>query len=170
MALEPPEQLKIADYFLDARVREDRGDRTAVTTDQGRWSYGELQALANQFGNLLRAAGVGPERRVIIALPDTPAGYPQKIGAVVVMVNPELKADRIECFLISTRAVGALISAVAAKTFRAGPRPAPAPMVVRRCKTRKWLPSGLARPPAGSRAGCQNPPGARVPHRVTSPG
>src|SRR5205823_11680385 len=64
--------LNIADFFLDARMREGRGERTALQTDAGRWSYREVQALANRYANLLSSAGVAPEQRVIIALPDGP--------------------------------------------------------------------------------------------------
>ncbi len=44
MTAEVPVQLNIADWFLDARVREGRGDRTALATDAGRLSYREVQA------------------------------------------------------------------------------------------------------------------------------
>src|SRR3989475_8845719 len=73
MAFEPPEQFNIADYFLDARVREGKGDRPAVLTDAATFTYREIAALANQFGHALREAGVQPEQRVMIALPDGPA-------------------------------------------------------------------------------------------------
>ena len=93
MSPELPEHLNAADYFLDARIREGRGDRTALITDAGRWSYREVQALANRYANALRAAGVAPEQRVVIALPDGPDYVGAlfgilKLGAVVVMVNP----------------------------------------------------------------------------------
>ena len=68
MADDQPAHLNIADFFLDARVREGRGDRTALLTDAGRWSYREIQALANRYANVLNSAGVAPEQRVIIAL------------------------------------------------------------------------------------------------------
>jgi benzoate-CoA ligase family protein len=117
-------RLNIADYFLDARVREGRGDRTALHTDAGRWSYREVQALANRYANVLSSAGVAPEQRVIIALPDGPNYVGAlfgilKIGAVVVMVNPELKPDAIEYFFEYTRAVAALVTAERADAFRA---------------------------------------------------
>ena len=35
MTFEPPEQFNIADYFLDARIREGNGDRTALMTERG---------------------------------------------------------------------------------------------------------------------------------------
>jgi benzoate-CoA ligase family protein len=117
------EHLNIADYFLDARVREGRGDRTALITDAGRWTYREVQALANRYANALSSAGVAPEQRVIIALPDGPDFVAAlfgilKIGAVVVMVNPDLKPDAIQYFLEYSRAAAALVAADRADAFR----------------------------------------------------
>jgi benzoate-CoA ligase family protein len=116
--------LNIADFFLDARIREGRGDRTALITDAGRLSYREVQALANRYANVLSSAGVAPEQRVIIALPDGPDYVGAlfgilKIGAVVVMVNPELKPDAIQYFFEYSRAAAALVSAERADAFRA---------------------------------------------------
>ncbi|MGI9041568.1 MAG: benzoate-CoA ligase family protein [Gemmatimonadales bacterium] len=124
MTAELPVHLNIADYFLDARVREGRGDRTALITDAGRLSYREVQALANRYANVLGSAGVAPEQRVIIALPDGPDYVAAlfgvlKIGAVVVMVNPELKPDAIEYFFEYSRATVALVAAERADAFRA---------------------------------------------------
>src|SRR6476619_2129026 len=124
MTVEDPVQLNIADFFLDARVREGRGDRTALLTDAGRLSYREVQALANRYANVLSAAGVAPEQRVIIALPDGPDYVAAlfgilKIGAVVVMVNPELKPDAIAYFFEYSRAVAALVADDHAEAFQA---------------------------------------------------
>lgn len=124
MALEDPVQLNVADFFLDARVREGQGDRTALITDAGRLRYREVQALANRYANVLAEAGVAPEQRVIIALPDG-ADYVAalfgilKIGAVVVMVNPELKPDAIQYFFEYSRAVAALVAGERVESFRA---------------------------------------------------
>ncbi len=114
MSFIPPESFNIADYFLDARLREGAGDRVALITDDGKLTYREVQALADRFGNLLLAAGVQPEQRVLIALPDGPEYVAAlfgilKIGAVVVMVNPELKRDAIEYFYEYTRACVAFV-------------------------------------------------------------
>jgi benzoate-CoA ligase family protein len=119
-----PAQLNIADFFLDARVREGRGDRTALVTDAGRLSYREVQARANRYANLLSSVGVAPEQRVIIALPDGPDYVAAlfgilKIGAVVVMVNPELKPDAIQYFFQYSRAAAALVAPERVETFRA---------------------------------------------------
>lgn len=109
MTYEPPERLNIADHFLDARVREGRGDRPALRTDAGDLSYAEVQALANRFANALAAAGAEPEERVMIALPDGAAFVGAffgtlKRGAVVVMVNAGLPAAEIARLLDYTRA------------------------------------------------------------------
>src|SRR5213596_2303258 len=76
---------------------------------RGTITYRQVQALPNRFGHVLTEAGVGPEQRVMIALPDGPAFVAAlfgtlKIGAVVVMVNPELKPEAIEYFYAYTRA------------------------------------------------------------------
>jgi len=109
MTYEPPERLNIADLFLDARVREGRGGRTALVTNGGSLTYLEVQALANRFGHLLRNAGAEPEQRVLIALPDGPQFVAAlfgtlKIGAVVVMANPGLSVEEVRHLLAYTRA------------------------------------------------------------------
>src|SRR2546426_12012169 len=109
MSFQPPEQFNIADYFLDARVREGKGQRPAVLTDTGTLTYGEIQALANRFGHVFTESGVEPEQRVMIALPDGPGLVGAlfgtlKIGAAVVMATPQLKPDAIEYFYAYTRA------------------------------------------------------------------
>ena len=109
MPYEPPEQLNLAGFLLDDRIREGRGGRVAIRTDRGELTYAEVQQLANRFANLLTAAGVQPEQRVLIALPDGPdyAGAlfgTLKSGAVVVMVNPALPEADLEAMLEYTRA------------------------------------------------------------------
>src|SRR5690606_200327 len=86
----------------------------ALRTDGGDLTYREVQALANRFGNLLREAGVEPEQRVIIALPDGPEFVAAlfgtlKIGAVLFRSNPYLRPDAIEYFYEYTRAKVALV-------------------------------------------------------------
>jgi benzoate-CoA ligase family protein len=123
MPFEPPEEFNIADWFLDARVHEGRGDRVALRTDERNWSYAEVAALAARYGRVLRDAGVEPEQRVILALDDGPDFVGAlfgvlKIGAVVVMVNPRLPADSIEYFVRYTRAKAAIVVPQAAGVFR----------------------------------------------------
>jgi benzoate-CoA ligase family protein len=85
--------LNIADTFLEARLREGRGDRIALRTPHGPMTYAELDALASQMAHGLSTAGVGPEQRVAISLADC-CEFPialfgaLKLGAVPVMLNP----------------------------------------------------------------------------------
>ena len=187
MTVEDPTHLNIADYFLDARVREGRGDRTALITDAGRWSYREVQALANRYANALSSAGVAPEQRVIIALPDGPDFVAAlfgilKIGAVVVMVNPDLKPDAIQYFFEYSRAAVALVAAERADAFRAaagrggararaagGGRPASGdPASMRRRRPGGTSPPIATIPPSGSSPAAP-PAGPRPPCSRTAP-
>jgi benzoate-CoA ligase family protein len=130
MTFEPPERLNLADHLLHARVREGLASRTALRTDAGDLSYGEVQALAHRFGNALNAAGAEPEQRVMIALPDIPEYVGAlfgtlAIGGVVVMVNPALPAAEIAALLEYTRACVIVTHRDTAATFREAARGAP---------------------------------------------
>src|SRR5437660_4981492 len=130
MSFQPPERFNLADHLLDARRREGRGQRTALITDQGTLSYAAVQGLANRFGHLLRGAGAEPEQRVVLALPDGPEFVAAlfgtlKIGAAVVMVNPQLSVDAIEYFYGYTRARLAIVHRDTAAAFRAAAERAP---------------------------------------------
>jgi len=109
MTDEIPEQLNLAEHLLDARIREGRGARTALLTDDGPFTYAQLQALANRFANVLDQQGVQPEHRVLIAMPDGAAYVGAlfgalKLGAVPVMVNPGLPVADLRHLIDYTRA------------------------------------------------------------------
>ncbi|MBZ0113392.1 MAG: benzoate-CoA ligase family protein [Thermoanaerobaculia bacterium] len=117
-----PEQLNMAEYFLDRRIEEGLGERVALRLPGGTMSYGEVQALANRFGNVLRSLGVRPEERVLIALSDSSEFVGAffgtlKIGAVVVMVNPDFGVDSVRGLLEYTGASYAVVDASVAPTF-----------------------------------------------------
>jgi benzoate-CoA ligase family protein len=91
-----PDQLNIADYCLDDRVRAGEGERIALRLGDATLTYAEVQAAANRWANVLTGLDVRPEERVMIALPDGADWVAAffgvlKLGAVVVMVNPGLK-------------------------------------------------------------------------------
>lgn len=120
---DPPERFNIAEYFLGDRIREGRGGRRALLTDGGEKTYAEVDALANRYGHLLRRAGVRPEERVLIALPDGPDFVGAlfgtlRIGAVGVMLNPYLRLDEISYFLRYTRGAVLLVDSGRAEAFR----------------------------------------------------
>ncbi len=135
MTSAPPERSNIADAFLDARVREGRGARVALRTDRGPLTYAEVQAAANRFAARLAAAGVEPEQRVMIALPDGPEFVAAffgtlKLGAVVVMVNPALPSADVAHLLDYSRA-RAVVAHRDASSFLQAARGAPlAPQVL----------------------------------------
>lgn len=129
MPFAPPEEFNIADHFLDARIREGRGSRTAIHSDAGQITYLQTLELANRFGSLLRDAGVAPQQRVLIALPDSPDFVGAlfgilKIGAVAVMLNPKLKRDEIEYFYGYTGATALIVHRDSRDAFEAAVRSA----------------------------------------------
>jgi benzoate-CoA ligase family protein len=114
--IEIPEALNLADAFLEARVREGRGDAIAIRTADGNTTYAQVSRMAHRFAGVLRGLGVDPEQRVIIGLPDVPAFAWSLFGtllggSVVVMVNSQLKADEIAYFYDYTRAKVAVVHA-----------------------------------------------------------
>ena len=125
-AFEPPVSFNLADYFLDRRIAEGRGERTAIRLDDRELTYREVQALANRFGQLLARRGVRQEDRVMLALPDSPEFVAAlfgilKIGAVAVMVNPQLKREEIAALYAFTRVRLAVVHTSVYETFsRAG--------------------------------------------------
>jgi len=119
-----PERLNIADRFLDARVREGLGGRTAIRTDSGTLTFDEVLALANRFANALADAGLEPEHRVLLALPDGPEFVAAlfgvlKVGGVAVMVNPGLPVEDIRHLLAYSRARLIVAQGPGAAAFRA---------------------------------------------------
>ncbi len=123
-SVEIPEGLNLADGCVTRHIREGRGDRVALRTDAGTTSYADLDVAANRMANVLRDAGVKPEQRVVIAMDDSVDWVATffgilKAGAVVVMVNPQLKREAIEYFLGYTRAAAAVVDAEAEPAFRA---------------------------------------------------
>jgi len=122
MTFVPPETFNLSEHLVVQRLAEGLESRRAILCDEGTLSYGDVAARMNRYGNLLRDAGVRAEERVIVALPDGPDFAAAlfgalRIGAVVVMVNPELTADQQRYFFEYTRARAALVSGEAASVF-----------------------------------------------------
>ncbi|MBW4717094.1 amino acid adenylation domain-containing protein [Saccharothrix sp. SC076] len=73
---------------------------TAVTAEDGRLTYAELDAAADRLGHALAAAGVGPGDRVALWLPKSPAAVVAtqavlRLGAAYVPVDPLSPLDRV---------------------------------------------------------------------------
>jgi amino acid adenylation domain-containing protein len=83
-------------------------DAVAVRFQDSSWTYGELNAHANQLARALLARSVGPEARVVVCLEP---GFEivvsllalLKVGAVYVPVDPAYPSARIEAMLEDTR-------------------------------------------------------------------
>ena len=71
MAITFPENFNMAAYFLDNRIEEGLGDKIAVYCGDKRYTYREVQQMANEVGNALLRLGVEMEDRVLIVLPDS---------------------------------------------------------------------------------------------------
>src|SRR5215210_7269131 len=99
----------MATPLVDHHVEEARGERPALRVGDRVISYAELQSLVNQAGNSLIAAGVQPEQRVAILLPDgwefvaTFIGA-MKIGAVPLPLNMLAPPADLGYFLDDSRA------------------------------------------------------------------
>lgn len=103
--------------------------RTATIFYGSRLTYRQLNCQANQFAHVLLGLGVNPGERVMIVLPNMPqmivAYYGAlKIGAVVVLSNPEADAAQIvrqieqtrPRVLVTLRDFGGLVEAVRRRT------------------------------------------------------
>jgi len=87
-----PQQLNIAEYFLDAPAAR-HPNKTAIVGEPHRVTYADLSKLANRVGNALLDLGISRGDRVLIVLLDSAEFIASffgaaKIGAVAVPVNP----------------------------------------------------------------------------------
>lgn len=110
--------LNLADRFLDANVREGRGDKIAIIDDHPergvrRYTYREVAALAARYGRELAARGLGLEDRVFIVLEDGiewVASFfgAQKIGCTTMFLNPSVTKEELAFYLEDSRAKGVI--------------------------------------------------------------
>ncbi|WP_052552057.1 benzoate-CoA ligase family protein [Enhygromyxa salina] len=121
-AIEIPDRLNMAEWFLDRRLDEGLGDKTAIhyhgsSLDQPRQlSYAQLVGESCKVTNLLRELGLGIEDRVLILLPDTPAFVAcyfgvLRAGCVAVPANNWLKAKDYAYYLEYARPKAVIVDA-----------------------------------------------------------
>ena len=67
-----PDRLNMATWFLDARLQEGLGDKTAIYYEDQQISYRQVHEGSCRVANLLRELGLGIEDRVQLLLLDTP--------------------------------------------------------------------------------------------------
>ena len=122
--IEIPERFNLADWLLDARLREGRGDAIALRLPDRGLTYSEVAAHSRRYANVLAGLGLRPEERVFLALPDG-ADFVAALfgilraGGVVVMLNPELHADAVAALLDYLRPRFAVIDGRLAHTYAA---------------------------------------------------
>lgn len=119
MVFTPPDRFNLVDYFLEHNLAAGRGERTALVTKDRKgtireFTYREVCAETNRAGNALRALGVEPEHRVLLALGDgvefVAAWFATvKVGAIVACVNPLLPAEDYAYYLDYSRARVAIV-------------------------------------------------------------
>ena len=104
-----PRRFNLASWFVDRNVDEGRGGRTALIWPEGATTYGELAALVNRSGHVLRELGVRAEERVLLVLSDSVEFVAlwygaQKIGAVTAEAYTFLQPKDYAYYLDYTRA------------------------------------------------------------------
>lgn len=112
-----------ASDFLDGNLEAGRGDRTAILSPGGRWTYRQVAEDANRWASVLPQLGVEIENRVFLALLDGPAFAATfwgsiKLGAVPVPANTNLVADDYAYLLDDCRAKVAVVSQPVADRLR----------------------------------------------------
>lgn len=108
--------LNLCDYYLDQRLVEGRGGKVALLSGEAKRTYAEVADETNRVAAYLRRAGVRPEERVLILLPDcfefASAFFGiLRVGAVFAMVNPLLKRDALAYYFAYTKARVAIVHA-----------------------------------------------------------
>jgi benzoate-CoA ligase len=118
------DEYNAATDLLDRNLVSERRDRVAVIDRDGTHTYAEIAERANRFANLLAAANVRPEQRILLALEDT-AAFPVcflgaiKAGVVPIPVNTLLTADDYAFMLADSRAAAVVASPTQAERMRA---------------------------------------------------
>jgi benzoate-CoA ligase len=118
-----PDRLNMAEWFLDRRLDEGLGDKTAIyyhgsgPADPAReLSYAQLVGESCKVTNLLRELGLGIEDRVLLLMPDTPAFVAcyfgvLRAGCVAVPANNWLKAKDYAYYLEYARPKAVIVDA-----------------------------------------------------------
>ena len=113
---DPDVRYNLADDLVDRHVREGRGDRVAIVSEERHVTYRELSENINRVGHALTALGVLAGQRVLLVLLDSPEYIAAflgavKIGAVAVPTNTTLRSTDYEYFLEESRAVAVIVHA-----------------------------------------------------------
>ena len=97
-AVQVPDTFNIATHIVDRNLAAGRGDKVAVYEDGRTVTYAQLAEMVNRCGNGLRALGIEPEDRVLMAVPDSAEFMAvffgaAKIGVIPVPVNTAARPE-----------------------------------------------------------------------------
>ncbi|MDY6946420.1 MAG: AMP-binding protein [Pseudomonadota bacterium] len=99
--LQYPERINCGAVLLDDAIREGHGERVALYSDSGVWTYAQLLDRTNRIANvLIRELGVVPGNRVLLRGPNNPMLVACwlaviKAGAIAVTTMPLLRAHEL---------------------------------------------------------------------------
>ncbi len=104
-----------AEDLIGRNLTAGRGGKKAVIDSRGSYTYQELADRIERFANAIRAAGVLPEQRVILALHDTidfPTAFLGAIwaGVIPVPINTRLAPRDYAYILADSRAEALFVS------------------------------------------------------------
>ena len=111
-----PERFNLCSYYLDRNLDEGRGTKVALIAGKEKRTYAEIAARTRKVAAVLRRAGVRPEERVLIVLPDR-FEFAEcffgvlRAGGVFAMVNPLLKREEYAYYIAYSKARVALVHA-----------------------------------------------------------
>ena len=130
--IEIPDRLNMAEWFLDRRVEEGLGDKTAIFFGDEQITYAQVQAGSCRVTNLLRELGLRIEDRVLIAMLDTPEFVDTyfgvlRAGCVAVPVNTWLLPKDYAYYLEYVRPKAVFVDASVYPSFADALREAPYP-------------------------------------------
>ncbi len=118
-----PEQYNASAILFD-NLAKGRAEKTAILSPSGDYSYGQMCAWANRFGNALLAGGLERGDRVLLFLDDTPSCPAAFFGAiraglVPVLINILTPDDLLQYYLEDSAARIAIADAAFADRFSA---------------------------------------------------
>ena len=104
-----PDEYNVTAAFIDGALARGWGDRPAIRTQTGTWTYAQLAEQVNRAGNGLSALGVEMEHRVAVLLYDSPEFAATffgaiRLGAVPVPFNTQLRPQDYLYLLNDSRA------------------------------------------------------------------
>ena len=104
-----PRDYNFAADVIARNLAAGRAGKPAYIDPRGSWTYGELAARVDRFGNLLRSRGIRREERILLALLDTidwPIAFlgAIKAGVVPIPVNTLMTEDDYRFMLADSRA------------------------------------------------------------------